>query len=162
MEKLTDSMINNALNNSDYATKGPWLGIVICGVLVCYLAFLCLMHTNLFKKIVCGLLALLIFSAGTYSITRDQSIKKSIRNDEWFVVVDTVKNVTYRTQSLNPYHLHLEEYGDVTLDGESEAKQYHSGEKVYVIVVLHGGEYVSTDVVFSMDTYKYVGNHPLK
>ena len=162
MEKLTDSMIENALNNSDYVTQSPWLGIVIVGVLVSYLVYACLKYTDLYKRIICGLLALVIFSVGLYDIIKDQSIKKSINNDDWIVVVDTVKNVTYRTQSLKPYHLHLEEYGDVTLASKSEAEQYRSGQKVYVVVVSHGGEYVSTDVVFPMNTYKYVGNHQLK
>jgi hypothetical protein len=162
MMQLTDSIIKNALNNSDIMTKIPLLDILVYGLLTCGLAFLCYFHTEIIKKVICGLLAVLILGLGLNGTIQDYSKQNSINNDEWIVVTDRVERVMYRTNSVNPYYLDLKEYGRVTLAGYSEAMEHYSGEKVYVIVIPSGEKYKSTGVIFSMDKYTYTGNRMLK
>ena len=160
MKYLTDSMIENVLNETVYVTESPWTVIAIIGAVVLFLLFIFLKANNARQKILSGLLVIIFLIMGVGIIARNDSVKNAIDNDEWTVVTDTVDRVMEKTENGHKsYFMVLEKYGRVSLDNYSDAMQYYSGAKVYVVVVPKGGEYKSTGVTYPTDTYIYVGNH---
>ena len=160
MTRLTDSMIENALNDTVYMTENPWTVTAIIGAVVLFLLLIFFKSNNARQKIASGLLVVMFIIMGILTIGQNSAIKNSIQNDEWIVVTDTVDRVMEKTENGHKsYFMVLEKYGRVSLDSYSEAIQYYAGAKVYVIVVPKGEEYKSVGVAYPKDTYIYIGNH---
>lgn len=160
MNRLTDSMIEDALNDTVYVTESPWTIIAIIGGLVIFLLFIFFRANNARQKIISGLLAFFFIIGGIIMIDRNDSVKNLIDNGEWIVITDTVDRVMEETKNgRKSYFMVLDNYGRVSLDNYSEAIQYYAGAEVYVVVVINGNEYKSTGVTYPTDTYIYVGNH---
>lgn len=161
MKQLTDSMIEKALNNTVYVTENPWTIIAITGAVILFLILIFFVSRNTRQKIASALLAVMLFIMCCVGVGKNADVETSIKNGEWIVrtdIVDRVMEETHRNGNKD-YFMVLEKYGYVSLDSYSEAIQYYSGAKVYVVVVPKGGDYKSTGVTYPTDTYVYVGSH---
>ena len=154
--ELTDSMIESELQNTIYAGDFHWEIIVFLGVpLLLFLVFFFFKSEDTRTKVCCGLLAVVFIIMGSVTIVKNATTSNYIDSGEWIVVTDTVERVMESTKNGNKsYFMVLEKYGNVSLS-YSEARQYHWGEEVYVVVVPDGNEYRGLGIAYSTDDYIY-------
>ena len=161
MNQLTDSMIENALQNTAYMNNDNTLMIIIMSVGAIFLGGIFLISKNTRQKIGAGGSLILLIVLSLTVINQNSSMAKEINNGNWEVHTDVVDRVMESTDDDGDkdYFMVLEKYGRVSLDSYYEATQYYSGAEVYVVVVKKGGSYKDTGVTYPTDTYYYVGNH---
>ena len=159
--QLTDSMIEQALQDKGYTTTNPWPIIGVMGALAVIFLLCSFLHKKLIKKIVCGLLAVLMIIMGIIFISRDISKANNIKNGEWIVVTDTVDRVMVEyDRGKKSYFMVLENMnGNIALDNYDEAMQYAPGNTVYVVLIPSGNKYTDVNIAYDANKYVYVGNH---
>lgn len=158
---LTDAMINEALQNTAFATRSPWEMIIILSVVVIVFVIILFKVENKRIKVLSAVLAVMFILIGINSIEEDFTIKNAIQNEEWIIVTDTVDRVmeSKKNGKTTGYFMVLEEYGRVSFDSYSEAAEHYPGGQVYAVVIPHGDECLKTGIAYSKDKYTYVGNH---
>lgn len=161
MKQLTDSMIEKALQDTAFMNNDHITMIIIMVVATIVLGGIFLISGNLRQKIGAGGSLVLLIVLCTVSIIQKGSMARAINSGNWEVHTDIVESVMVSTDrdSDKDYYMVLKEYGRVSLENYSEARQYHSGQKVYIIVVPKGRSHKDTGVTFPADVYKYVGSH---
>lgn len=160
MTQLTDTMIENALQNTAYMGNDNTLVIIIMIVSTIVLGSIFFICKNTRQKISAGGTLILLIVLSLALINRNDSMEKAINNGNWEVHTDVVDRVMETTDDgEKDYYMILKTYGRVSLDSYAEAIQYYAGQRVYIIVVPKGGGYKNTGVAYPADVYMYVGRH---
>ncbi len=158
--QLSDHMIEQALKDTVYMSESPWILVGVLSFILLALVVLFIKNKGALYRIGCVLLATTLIILSIKYINKKNNTAEFISNGEWIVVTDVVDRVMESTENGNKdYFMVLEKYGRVSLESYSDAMQYYSGAKVYVVVVPDGSEYKSTGVTYSTEIYTYVGNH---
>ena len=161
MKKLTDSMIDAALQNTVWMKEDNTLIIVIMVVAVLLLGTIFFFSKSTRQKIGAGGTLILFLVLGFVLINQNGSMKRAINNDSWEVHTDIVERVmeSIDDDGDKDYFMVLKTYGRVSLDNYADAMQYYPGQTVYIVVVPKGSGYKDTGVSYPADVYKYVGDH---
>lgn len=161
MKQLTDSMIESALQDSPHMTSGdiPLLIVIMVGFTIFCGAILYFSKSTR-QRIGAGGTLIMMLVMGSILIYREASMMNAINRGDWEVHTDIVARVMESTSNDGKdYYMVLREYGRESLKNRREAKQYYSGQEVYVIVVRKGNNYEQTGLTYPADIYEYVGDH---
>lgn len=161
MNLLTDSMIENALQNTAFMNNDNTLMIIIIIAATIFLGAIFLFSKSIRQKIGAGGTLALLLILCFVAINQNNSTANAINNGDWEVHTDIVDRVMESTDNdgNKDYFMVLKKYGRVSLDSYLEATKYYSGQRVYVVVVCKDDGYDDTGITYPTDIYKYVGAH---